>query len=123
MIGGKHDMQQETAFDLTSQLQSTHAPVRRETYTSISLPSIRKRLKFNARSLSNPARSRIRLGRANQRPIGRGAPHRRIFTTILQDVLPCMQDGDCPYLARWDAVEGGRRHRRRASPRRPWIAS
>jgi hypothetical protein len=23
----------------------------------------------------------------------------------LQDVLPCMQDGDCPYLARWDAVE------------------
>lgn len=24
----------------------------------------------------------------------------------LQDVLPCMQDGDCPYLVRWDAVEG-----------------
>jgi hypothetical protein len=23
----------------------------------------------------------------------------------LQDALPCMQDGDCPYLARWDAVE------------------
>lgn len=23
----------------------------------------------------------------------------------LQDVLPCTQDGDCPYLARWDAVE------------------
>lgn len=23
----------------------------------------------------------------------------------LQDMLPCMQDGDCPYLARWDAVE------------------
>jgi len=23
----------------------------------------------------------------------------------LQDALPCMQDGDCPYLARWDVVE------------------
>lgn len=23
----------------------------------------------------------------------------------LQDTLPCMQDGDCPYLTRWDAVE------------------
>lgn len=23
----------------------------------------------------------------------------------LQDALPCMQDGDCPYLTRWDAVE------------------
>jgi len=23
----------------------------------------------------------------------------------LQDTLPCMQDGDCPYLERWDAVE------------------
>ena len=23
----------------------------------------------------------------------------------LQEALPCMQDGDCPYLARWDAVE------------------